>query len=161
MVDIQTVSIAVASSGVFIAAIYYILQIRHQAKQRQTDMVMRLYATFASTDFQKAYQKVASIEFEDFADFRKKYVADIEVRAAMYSVVIFFEGIGVLAKRKLIHMDLVDDLFDNPTSQTWEKLAPVVKGMRELQKSPSVGVWFEYLYNEMEKREQRQASKTA
>jgi len=31
-----------------------------------------------------------------------------------------------------------------------------VKGMRELQKSPSVGEWFEYLYNEMKKREQRQ-----
>ena len=152
--EIQTVSIAVASAGVFIAAIYYILQIRHQAKQRQTDMVMRLYATFGSTDFQKAYQKVANIEFENFADFRKKYVADIEVRAAIYSVVIFFEGIGVLVKRKLINMDLVDDLFTNPISQTWEKVAPIVKGMRELQKSPSVGEWFEYVYNGMKKQRQ-------
>jgi len=130
------------------------LQIRHQAKQRQTDMVMRLYATFGSTDFQKAYQKVANIEFENFADFRKKYVADIEVRAAIYSVVIFFEGIGVLIKRKLINMDLVDDLFTNPISQTWEKVAPIVKGMRELQKSPSVGEWFEYVYNGMKKQRQ-------
>ncbi|MCJ7431657.1 DUF4760 domain-containing protein [Candidatus Bathyarchaeota archaeon] len=154
MSEIQTVSIAVASAGVFIAAIYYILQIRHQAKQRQTDMVMRLYATFGSTDFQKAYQKVANIEFENFADFRKKYVADIEVRAAIYSVVIFFEGIGVLIKRKLINMDLVDDLFTNPISQTWEKVAPIVKGMRELQKSPSVGEWFEYVYNGMKKQRQ-------
>ena len=152
--EIQTVSIAVASAGVFIAAIYYILQIRHQAKQRQTDMVMRLYAMFGSTDFQKAYQKVANIEFENFADFRKKYVADIEVRAAIYSVVIFFEGIGVLVKRKLINMDLVDDLFTNPISQTWEKVAPIVKGMRELQKSPSVGEWFEYVYNGMKKQRQ-------
>ena len=152
--EIQTVSIAVASAGVFIATIYYILQIRHQAKQRQTDMVMRLYATFGSTDFQKAYQKVANIEFENFADFRKKYVADIEVRAAIYSVVIFFEGIGVLIKRKLINMDLVDDLFTNPISQTWEKVAPIVKGMRELQKSPSVGEWFEYVYNGMKKQRQ-------
>ena len=154
MSEIQTVSIAVASAGVFIAAIYYILQIRHQAKQRQTDMVMRLYAMFGSTDFQKAYQKVANIEFENFADFRKKYVADIEVRAAIYSVVIFFEGIGVLVKRKLINMDLVDDLFTNPISQTWEKVAPIVKGMRELQKSPSVGEWFEYVYNGMKKQRQ-------
>jgi hypothetical protein len=152
--EIQTVSIAVASAGVFIAAIYYTLQIRHQAKQRQTDMVMRLYATFGSTDFQKAYQKVANIEFENFADFRKKYVADIEVRATIYSVVIFFEGIGVLVKRKLINMDLVDDLFTNPISQTWEKVAPIVKGMRELQKSPSVGEWFEYVYNGMKKQRQ-------
>jgi hypothetical protein len=36
MVDIQTVSIAIASAGVFLAAIYYILQIRHQTRIRQT-----------------------------------------------------------------------------------------------------------------------------
>jgi hypothetical protein len=154
VVDVQTVSIAIASAGVFAVAIYYIFQIRHQAKQRRTDMVMRLYATFGSTDFQKAYQKVANMEFEDFADYRKKYAADIEVRAATYSVVIFFEGIGVLAKRKLINMNLVDDLFTNPISQIWEKVAPLVKGMRELQKSPSVGEWFEYVYNEMKKQQQ-------
>jgi len=32
MADIQTVSIAIASAGVFAAAIYYIWQIRHQSK---------------------------------------------------------------------------------------------------------------------------------
>ena len=57
MVDISTVSIVVASAGVFAAAIYYILQIRHQTKLRQTEMVMRLYATFGSAEFQNAYQK--------------------------------------------------------------------------------------------------------
>jgi hypothetical protein len=31
MIDIQTVSIAIASASVFVAAIYYIFQIRHQA----------------------------------------------------------------------------------------------------------------------------------
>jgi hypothetical protein len=119
-------------------------------------MVMRLYATFGSTQFQnEGYQKVVIIEFEDFADYRKKYAADIGVRSAVYSVSIFFEGLGVLVRRKLIDMDLVDDLFSAPILQTWEKVAPVVKGMRELQKSPAVGEWFEYLYNEMKKREQR------
>jgi len=117
---------------------------------------MRLYTTFGSTEFQKAYQKVASIEFEDFADYMKKHGADIEVRTAIYSVGIFFEGIGVLAKRKLINMDLVDDLFSTPISQTWKRMAPIVKGTRERLKSPSFGEWFEYVYNEMKKREQRQ-----
>jgi len=71
MVDIPSVSIVIASAGVLVVAIYYVLQIRRQTKLRQTDMVIRLYATFGSTEFQKAYQKVASLEFEDYADFRK------------------------------------------------------------------------------------------
>jgi hypothetical protein len=67
---------------------------------------------------------------------------------------VFFEGIGVLAKRKLINMDLVDDLFSAPISQTWERMGPIVKGMREQMERPSLGEWFEYVYNKMNKREQ-------
>lgn len=155
MVDVQTISVVLASAGVFAAAIYYVFQIRHQTRMRQTDMVMRLYTTYGSTEFQKAYQNVINLEFRDFADFMKKYAADIEVRSAFYSVGIFFEGLGVLAKRKLIDMDLVDDLFSHPISRTWEIMAPLIKGTREQVKSPSISEWHEYLYNELKKREQR------
>ena len=75
--------------------------------------------------------RIRAREFKDFADYVKKHGADIEVRTALYSVGIFFEGIGVLAKRKLINMDLVDDLFSAPLSQTWGRMGPIVKGMRE------------------------------
>jgi hypothetical protein len=50
MVDIQTVSIAIASAGVFAAAIYYALQIRHQTKLRETDLLVRLYSTFTNKE---------------------------------------------------------------------------------------------------------------
>ena len=72
MVDIQTVSIAVASAGVFLAAIYYIFQIRHQSKMRQTDLVMRLYSTFGSKEFQDAWTRVESIEFKNYDEYVKK-----------------------------------------------------------------------------------------
>jgi len=169
MVDaqtLQTASIAIASAGVFVAAVYYILQIRHQShmiqqqnKIRETDLIMRLYSTFDSTEFQKAYLKmmVMGVEFEDYLDYVKKYGADIEVRTALNSVGMFFEGIGVLAKRKLISMDLVDDLFSTDILQAWEKIKPVAEGARKKSGRPQIWEWFEYLYNEMKKREQQLA----
>ena len=42
MVDIQTLSIAIASVSVVVGIIYYSFQIRNQTKARQTDLVMRL-----------------------------------------------------------------------------------------------------------------------
>ena len=102
-----------------------LLDMRDKAKLRQTDQVMRLYAIFGSADFQKAYQKINALEYEDFAGFMKKFRADIEVRTELYSVGIFFEGVGVLAKRKLINMDLVAALFRNPVSQTWKIMDPL------------------------------------
>jgi hypothetical protein len=107
---------------------------------------------FGSTEFQKAYQKVMHLEIKDSTDFMKKYAADIEVQTALYSVGIFFEGIGVLVKRKLIDMDLVDDLFSQPILRTWEIMASITKAARERLKSPSIGEWHEYLYTVMKKR---------
>jgi len=94
------------------------------------------------------------VEYDDLADYVRRYAADAEVLAAGYSVGVFFEGIGVLVKRKLISMDLVDDLFTTPILDTWEKMKPIVEGRRERLKRPQTLEWFEYLYNEMKKREQ-------
>jgi hypothetical protein len=152
---LQTISVAIASAGVFAAAVYYIIQIRHQTKQRQTDMVMRIYATWESIEFQKAYLKTMDLEYEDYADFVKKYRGDFDVRAALTSVGQFFEGLGVLVKRELISMDLVDDLISSNILQAWEKIGVIAEGARKKWGRPQQYEWFEYLYNEMKKREQK------
>ncbi len=159
MSEIQTVSIAVASSGVFIAAIYYILQIRHQARSRQTDLVMRLYATFSSNEFQDAWAKVrakASVfnSTEDIYDFDKK-VGLREVN----QVCLFFEGIGILLQRKLVDTRMIEDLFGGAIARAWEKMdTGVIKARKQLN-DPTIYYYFEYLYNEMKKKEQRQVAK--
>ena len=68
---------------------------------------------------------------------------------------LFFEQIGVLLHRKLIDIGLVDDLFSSPIKSTWEKMEPLESVARKYYNSPQIGEWFEYLYNEMQKREQR------
>jgi hypothetical protein len=73
MVDVQTVSIVIASSGVMVAAIYYVLQLGHQNKMRQTDLLMRLYSAWGSEDLQKAGYRVLELQIEDYNDYVKKY----------------------------------------------------------------------------------------
>jgi hypothetical protein len=151
---LQTVSIAIASAGILIAAVYYVLQIRNQTQLRQTDLVMRIYATWGSVENQKAYLKIRrDFEFEDYADFTKEL--DIDVWAELNSIGLFFEGLGVLAKRKLISMDLVDDLMSADIKRAWEKIKPMAEGARKKFVNPKIWEWFEYLYNEMKKREQK------
>jgi hypothetical protein len=117
-------------------------------------MVMRIYEVFESIEFQKAYLKMMDEELENYADFRQRHGVD-EVRIAVNSVGIFFEGVGVLAKRKLISMDLVDDLLSSNILRTWEKIKPIAEGARKKAGHPQIWEWFEYLYNEMNKREQK------
>ena len=152
MVDIQTASIAVASTGVLIAAIYYVLQIRNQTKIRQTDLVMRLYSTFGSKEFQDAWTRIESIEFKNYDEYMKKCGLGDYAQCAT-----FFEGIGVLLQKKLIDINLVDALFSVPLKFMYERMKPIIEGNREQLHNQRVFEHFEYLYNEMKKREQQLA----
>jgi hypothetical protein len=162
LVDIQTVSIAIASAGVFLAAIYYIFQIRHQTRIRQTDLIMRLYSTLGSKEFWEALTKLMMMEFEDYNDYRKKYVpsstgfSEKPEAIALSQVGVYFDGIGVLLYMKLIDVDLAARLFRNSAIYTWEKMKPIIEGFRT-EGYPQLFAEYEYLYNEMKKRAQQPA----
>ena len=152
MVLLQTISIVVASAGVFLAATYYILQIRHQTKIRQTDLVMKLYSQFNSLEFQKIWHGVLNREAKSYREYDEKYGS-----AEVTAVGMFFEGIGILLKRKLIDIELVDDMFTMPVNDTWLKMKDNVIEIRKIRNRPTILEWFEFLYNEMKKREQKGA----
>jgi len=156
MVDIQTVSIAIASAGVFAAAIYYIFQIRHQTRIRQTDLIMRLYSRFGSEGFQKSLGKVRRRKDKGFHDYEEKYGW-----AEWIAIGTFFEGIGVLLHRKLVDIGLVDDLFTAPIKMAWGEMKDSIIEARKEWGQPTIFEWFEYLANEMKKREQEIAKKAA
>jgi hypothetical protein len=156
MVDIQTVSIVVASVGVFAASVYYILQIRHQTKLRQTDLIMRLYSAYGTREFLEGMWKVLNLETVNYEDYAK--TQDL---TAASEVGVFFEGLGILLKRKIVDISLVDDLYSSTIIMSWEKTKPIWEILRKQYGRPQIFEYFEYLYNEMKKREQQQASKTA
>jgi hypothetical protein len=111
MVDISTLSIAIASAGVLVAAAYYVLQIRHQIKLRQTDLVMRLHSTWGCNEYLEALSKFMMTEFKDYNDYKKRYVPSptgfsekLEF-IALGKIGTFFQGVGVLLQMKLIDID--------------------------------------------------------
>jgi hypothetical protein len=155
MVDIQTVSIAIASAGVFAAAIYYIFQIRHQTRIRKTDLLTRLLSTYGSRENSEALMRVLALEFRDYNDFVKKYglIPSLNPdQVAFRMISMFAEEVGMLLKRGLIDPDMAYDLFS--IAILWEKLKPIVEGVRKHFNEPRLFEDFEYLYNEMKKREQ-------
>jgi hypothetical protein len=140
-VDIQTVSIAVASASVTMAAIYYIFQIRHQTRIRQTDLVIRLYSVVSSKEFLEAWEKFRDREFRSPSDYKEKYGSFLEVNQVMAVL----DEVGVLLRRRLIDTALVEDLFGDAVKDVKEKV-------KEYSKDRS---GFEYLHNEMKKRDQK------
>jgi hypothetical protein len=156
LVDVQTVSIAIASVSVTVAAIYYIFQIRNQTRIRKTDFVTKLASTWNSKEYAEASFRVLLLEFKDYEGFVKKYGGIPSLNPdsiACRMVATFFEHVGMLLRKKLVEPDLIFDLF--LVKDSWEKLKPLIEGLRKQNNSPRLLEWFEYLYNEEQKREQK------
>src|SRR5512136_606569 len=101
--DVQTVSIVIASFGVLLAAIYYVLEIRHQSRLRQTESVIRLSPWFNmnAREVQEAVTQVCSIEYKNYKDYIEKYSEKPE-HVTLKILGNYFEGIGILVYRKLV-----------------------------------------------------------
>jgi len=54
MVDIPSISAIIAGTSVIVGVVFAVLQLRNLVKMRQTDLVIRLYSTSTSKEFQEA-----------------------------------------------------------------------------------------------------------
>jgi len=169
MVDpqtLQTISIGIASASIVIAVAYYILQIQHQKKVRQTDLIMRTQPLF-NMSYKEWREYVlnlhlVTLDFKDYDDFVKKYGSLGSGKPepeGMMMVLSYFEMLGILLKRKLLSIDIVYDVYgiQNPY---FEVFMPVIEGVRK-QLNIRVFENCEYLLNEMKKREQQLKTKGA
>jgi hypothetical protein len=160
MVDIQTVSIMLASASVIAGVVYYALQIRHQTRIRKTDLIVRLSPWFNVTpkELQEAGNTLSTLEYRDYDDFVERYGSLWSGKPEPNAVMLgcnYMDGIGMLLKRKLVDIDTLVDAYGESGAMAWEKVKPLVEGFRKQFKMPRAFEWFEYLYNEMKKREQK------
>jgi len=158
MIDIYEISAVLAAAGVIIGVVYYVLDMRHQRQERHTDLLVRIvpWINISSNELQQAIIKTLKIEYNDYDDFVKRYGdlhSEKPEQAAILAVANYFEGIGILVRRKLVDIDLVYDFWGPDINTIWNKLKPIIEGEKRKWNYPSLNI--EYLFNEMQKREQK------
>ena len=154
MVDLTGITALVAAVGVLFGVIYYVFDIGHQVKVRKTDLIMRLHLHTCSEEFVTAYQKILNLKFDDYEDFVNKYgplSADGPEQKAITMISFFMEGVGVLLHQGLADIDAIRELF--PVEKGWTKLKPLLTGVRKDTDNLEAWKWYEYLYDEVKKRE--------
>ena len=155
VVDIQTISIGMASAGVFFATIYYMLQIRHQTRLRQTEVLLRLYSKVTERDFLEAWKQFINFDVKDPVAFIEKHGSERFFTTDNSMVLMTIDEIGVLLMRKLVDINLIDQLLHDHTCLVWEKTRPFIEDIRKTYPMPNMARGLEYLYNELKKREQK------
>ena len=136
----------VAIIGIVIA----LVQLRDQNRIRQMEIAMRMYATFGQDDFMQHHQRVMNWKYDTYEAFKKKGTEEDNVSLMVVSV--FFENMGLLYKRGLAPLELLDDLLSGPIISTWKKVKPLWVGLRKEYGQPQWAEWFEMLNDAMTER---------
>ena len=163
MIELSVIRDLVAIFGVIAGFTYYVLIVRNsqrtqqlQLETRQAQLFMTVHGHFTDTRFHRQGNAIRfQWEWSDFDDFIEKYgpVNNLEAWADLLSVFTAFEGIGLLVKKKLVDIDMVEELMLGLITRTWERIETVIFEYRERFNWPETGRSFEYLYKEMKKRE--------
>jgi hypothetical protein len=161
MLDITEISAIVVALGVVVGVFYYVLDIRHQRTMRQAEietrqanLFMQIYDHYCSEGFLSKLDEILyRWDWKGFDDFWQRYgpTTNPEAFARWDSVGTYFKGIGVLLEKKLIDLDLVDELLGTGIRKYWEKSKSFVKEAR-VRDWPHSLEGVEYLYTELQKK---------
>jgi len=156
VLGITEISAMVAAAGVLVGVIYYILDLKYQNKVRQTDLVVKLSDFGTRTEFLNACTDIFEADFADYDEFVRKYgglFSKKPIPMSYFVVANFMERVGILLRNKLLNIAMVEQLMT--VTDFWEKMKPVIEGVRREEHKRSYYENFEYLYNEIKKRDQR------
>ena len=151
--DIQTISVVIASASVIGSAVYYLVETRHQRRMRQTESVITLSPWFSlnAKEIQEAISNVCSADYTDYDDYLAKYEGKPE-QISLKLLGNYFEGIGLLVSRKLVEVDLVFDFWGDIAESVWDDYEEIIKGMRKDSGTQYTFEYWEFLVKEFRKR---------
>jgi len=153
VLDVQTISVVIASASVIGSAVYYLLETRHQRKTRLTESIIKLSPWFNidAKDIQEAISNVRSLEYADYKDYLKKYAGKPE-QNSLRLLGNYFEGIGTLVSMKLVEPGIVFNFWGDVAESVWDENEELINGMRTDIGTPFTFQYWEYLVKEIKKR---------
>ena len=158
LAEIQAVYYMVAATGVLVAAVFYILNLRVSQRNmkanletRQAQLFMQSFNLWLTSGMIENYLELFQQDWKTYEEWVEKYGMKNNPKAALiyFKLDTFFEGIGVLVKRKLVDPWLVDEFMSSDIISYWEKMRPVAEGIRKQQGRETWAENSEYLYDEV------------
>lgn len=136
MVDLallQSISYIAGASGVCIGALYYVLNLREQTRNRRVTLTNILMQSFVSREGLRLLEDLWLMEWSDFDDFVKKYDSTVnpDNYAMRNSVFLMCEVLGRQYKSGVIDLDTLFSTCSTNITQLWVKFKPIIEEYRK------------------------------
>ena len=155
--DVASIVAILAALGVMIGLILTILELRQLIAQRKMEMMMSIVPWFKmdNKEISDSVSLVVTTEYKDYDDFVTKYgdpfSASGPVPRAFQNMSGFWDGLGLLYRKRIVDRALVKEFYQFAVPFEWEKVNTIILGMREKYHEPGLYDEFEYLAGEMRK----------
>jgi len=145
----------VAATGVLVAAVYYVLNMRATQRNmksnletRQAQFLMSLYQRFSDPEYQdNFFTTMFKMNWDNYEDFTKKYPTDSKESNKFFTLSAFYKGIGLLVEQNLVDVDTVAKLLGGDLIPFWEKFSSIINEFRVRLGQPGQFAYVEYLYD--------------
>ena len=148
---VPTILNLISTTVVVVGAVLALLQLRHFAKERSRESALQMLHSFQTPEFLTAVNLV----FELPEGFSKKEIED-RLGDKITCVLVMmgtFESLGILVFRRDMDIRLIEDFFSGVIILAGRKLKGYLSEMRETSGRPTYYEWFQWLYEQFEKRE--------
>ena len=141
--------------GVFIAAVFYVLNLRETTKNRRISYANTVIQQFLTEEGQRRDIDCYAMQWTDFDDFKKKY--DNRVNPENYSkrmsLWFQYDSMGYLYRSGLIDLETVANVGSGLLVWDWLKFKPIIEEYRKTgDMQPRSFSNFEYLAEAVIKR---------
>ena len=150
--EIQAAYYMVAATGVLVAAIYYIYNLRFNIKAREMQICREFASDYVSEHGMTRYGTMMTMEWKDYEDFMNKYGrSHPDLYGKWVSQFFAFEMWGILIERSIIEPEILYYLGGYGAIRTWDKYKDIIQSWRDTTWGPDFMAKSEYLVNEMVK----------
>ena len=159
--DVQTVSIALAGIGIFIAAVNSIISSRKADQQRQMELFTEIYGQVLTDNFAQHFAEVLNrkaADFEDFDTWMEFVASDPKITGQESYINRLIAYLCVVINKGLIDIDLVDDIIAEPVIQYWDRVQRWFQEWRKRRQDPTLGDDIEAAYHKLKRRRDQQVA---
>jgi hypothetical protein len=151
LAEIQAAYYMVAATGVLVAAIYYILNMKATLETRRIGLIENISTHVANEEGQKRFLELMSYEWTDYEDFNRKYGSENNENAAAKRFAIWndFNTIGMIVRKGMVKVEDIYNMGMGGLPLFWEKYKPIVEETRRRYNGKEYCRDMEYLAVEM------------
>jgi len=147
----QIVAPTVVGCGVLLG----VFQLREFQRNRRVLAAVEVVHSFRNAEFNRALRLVWALPDGLTAEQLRARGPELEDAAILLGTTI--ESVGVLVYRRVVPIDIVDELMGDAIVAFWPKLSLWIAEMRKVQGRESVYEWFQWLVERLKERQRRTA----